>query len=174
MSTITVFRVDTRQFAALQVFASAGKFQFQNPNGEKLEDHFEAERPPNKPRRIGSLFLFENLADAERHWGKLKDGILYECLIETNSILHRGDMQLVDVAGAEIAAGLDAVPSIAKYWRGEATEKPRWELLATQAVISKLISADQEKRKEKLLGRAPERNHAAEAMAKFRAGLNKK
>jgi hypothetical protein len=155
MSLLTVYRVDKRDFLAGATIKSANQFQALNPNGSRRVEHiFECRRPESKPKRIGSLFLFEDLIVARKHWSKMKDGKLYEIQIEGSSIQHRGDMRLVDEALA--CDDQSCMESCAnRYWSGIETTSPRIELLVTSASVSKLISADQAERRSYLLNWPP-------------------
>ena len=136
MALIKAFRADKRRFAVGQSIGTASEFPERNPSGKQLERVFTAAKPDGKPERIGSLFVFENYDDAEWHWAKMADGILYECEIEDTAILHRGDMKLIDIA----------MPYANRYWTGESTGKPCWELLVAGASITKIICGDQKLR----------------------------
>ena len=155
MSLLTVYRVDKRDFLEGVTIESANQFQILNPNGsEQIEHIFERCRPESKPKRIGSLFLFEDLIVAKKHWSKMADSKLYEIQIESSSIQHRGDMRLVDEAF--LCADQSCIESCAnRYWSGIETTTPRMELLVTSASISKLISADQDERRRFLLNWPP-------------------
>ena len=96
-------------------------------------------------------FLVRQCGGAEWHWAKMANGILYECEIQEHSRLHRGDMRLIDLAGSELSSGQDPVPHAQKYWAGEGTGEPIWELLVTSATVTAVISDNQNLRRERLL-----------------------
>lgn len=112
----------------------------------QLETAFTTTQPEGKPSRGESLFLFESFDGAEWHWAKMRDGIFYECEIPDDAVLHRGDMRYVDLVGEDIRAGRDPLPHTRRYWAGDSTDSPRWELLASNAVVTNLISDDQQLR----------------------------
>lgn len=90
MALIKVFRADKRVFSPSDALKTAGEFHKLNPDGEKLEKVLSNCKPTNKPERLGSVFVFESFDDAEGHWAKMQDGMLYECEIEPQSTAHRG------------------------------------------------------------------------------------
>lgn len=150
MALIKAFRADKRRFAVGQAIVTASEFPQRNPSGKQLEQVFTAAKPEGKPERIGSLFVFENYDDAEWHWAKMADGVLYECEIGGTAILHRGDMKLIDIAGQQLTAGSDPMPHANRYWAGEGTGKPCWELLVAGASITKIICDDQKLRRARM------------------------
>jgi hypothetical protein len=152
VTLLKVYRADKRRFNTGEPITTAREFSVLNPDGIQLEDLFTKAKPPGKPARIESLFLFENYDDAEWHWAKMRDGVLYECEIDAASILHRGDMRLIDLAGSELRAGADPLPHAHGYWAGESTDDPRWELLAVEATITTVICADQQLRVARISG----------------------
>jgi hypothetical protein len=155
-NTILAYRVDRRDFQPGEVIASAKEYLELSPErARRVEELFEQARPENKPRRTESLFLFENLTVAKKHWSKMSDGKLYEMKIAHSAVLHRGDMRLIDIAGDDNDD--EKVQSSAnQYWSGETTDRPRIEILVATALVTKVISKDQEERRRYLPNWDPE------------------
>lgn len=151
MTLLTAYRVDKRDFLEGEMIQSANQFPTLNPNGsERVEEVFELIRPALKPKRVGSLFLFEDLVVAKKHWSKMAHSKLYEIQIEASSIRHRGDMRLVDEAfGCTDQICMESCAY--QYWSGIERASPRVELLVTLASISRIISKDQNERQRYLL-----------------------
>lgn len=125
------------------------EFTSLNPDDSHIvEDAFEKERPLNKPQRANCLYLFETIDDAKKHWSKMSEGKLYEVELSIEEILHKGDMTLVDIA----FKSKDDISSLEengkKYWASEYTECPVVEILVQQALVSGIISKDQNDRRE--------------------------
>jgi hypothetical protein len=153
VGSIALFRADKRRFVAGESITTAGEFVDRNPDGLLLEDTLDSARPPGKPARIGSLFLFDDFRTAEWHWAKMAGGVLYECSIDLGAVAHRGDMRLVDQVGEALREGKDPSPHVQSYWAGANTPQPRWELLVAGATVTKVICDDQHLRQGVLLGR---------------------
>ena len=145
------YRADKRRFLLGQTIFGASEFPMLHPNGIEVEKILEDARPATKPVRKSSLFLFENKMHAERHWAKMSGGILYECEIDPYSILHKGDMRLVDKVMDDITTGGNAKITADLYWSGAPTDDPIFELLLVQATIERVICDDQNKRRLRLI-----------------------
>ena len=144
-----LYRADKRDFNVGDIITSACEFTILNPKGSnQLEELFELYRPESKQERSKCLFLFEDLTVAKKHWSKMTDGKLYEVEVDEESILHRADMQLVDKAFTSKYE--DRVEFAKNYWMGRETAKPKIEILANQAMVTNVISKDQDKRREYL------------------------
>jgi hypothetical protein len=145
---LKLYRADKRDFNVGTEISTAREFIIKNPQGShRVEDLFEFKRPSNKPMRSESLFLFENLEVAKKHWSEMIDGNLYEVEVDNSSILHRADMQLVDLAfRTENESELERCA--ADYWMGKETNNPRIEVLVKKAIISNVISKSQSERRE--------------------------
>lgn len=141
-----LYRADKRDFNVGDEITTAGHFTTTNPQGsENVERIFESKRPSTKPLRSKCLYLFEDIDVAKKHWSKMTEGKLYEIEIEDSLLLHRADMQLVDLAfSKESEAEMEEIAI--DYWCGKETEKPRIEVLVLKAVVSGVISKDQEER----------------------------
>ncbi len=146
MDSRKFYRADKRDFAIDDPVASAGEFITKTPSGSQIVERvFEEERPAGYPLRT-QLYVFENIADAKKHWSKMKGGKLYEVAVEENGILHRGDMALVDEAYVNRDA-LESVRDCARrYWRGELTDKPVIEILVECARVCAVVSKDERER----------------------------
>jgi hypothetical protein len=152
MSKLSVYRADKRTFAAGDFIGTAAHFTTLNPDGLRLEEVFTAAKLASKPARADCLFVFESFPDAEWHWAKMADAILYECEIDDGMILHRGDMRLVDSAGEALRANTDATPQAVRYWEGQNGGNPIWELLVARAMVTRVICADQKLRRLRIQG----------------------
>lgn len=146
-----LYRADKRDFNVGDTISTANVFVEKNPEGSLLiEEVFQSAKPKNKLSRIGCLFLFEDEIVAKKHWSKMTDGKLYEVEIDETSVLHRGDMRLIDKA---FIATNDSEKQLCaeQYWAGIVTEQPRIEILVKEAIIVGVISKDQVERRKYLL-----------------------
>lgn len=142
-----LYRADKRIFNIGEVIQSANEFTTKNPPGSNaIEQLFDTMRPEGKPNRFGCLFLFDDLVHAKKHWSKMTDGKLYVVEICANSILHRGDMQLIDRA---YRSGDDGQRQrcAREYWGGTETQGSVIETLVEKATVVDVVSKDQEERK---------------------------
>ncbi len=142
-----LYRADKRTFKIGEVIQSANEFATKNPPGSNaVEQLFDTMKPKGKPNRFGCLFLFDDLVHAKKHWSKMTDGKLY--VVETNpdSILHRGDMQLVDQAYKSGDDG-ERQRCAKEYWGGTETQGSVIETLVEKATVVDVVSKDQEERK---------------------------
>lgn len=146
MLPIVFYRADKRDFAVGNCVVSAGHFRTKNPEGSQLiEDVFEKERPPDLPNR-DSLYVFESLSDAKKHWSKMTDGKLYAVEVDPKDVWHRGDMSFVNDAYKN-RDKIDFVHDCAqRYWRGEWSDRPIVEVLVRQAHVTEIISNDESER----------------------------
>lgn len=145
----TFYRVDKREFFAGDVITSAQEFLTKNPSGtDSVEAAFEAVRPGHKQKRDQCLYIFETLADAQRHWCKMTGGRLYAVAVEDEEVFHRADMALVDRAFRE-REDWNALQAYATaYWSSDLTEKPVIEILVKKATVLSVISKDERERLE--------------------------
>jgi len=148
------YRVDKRDYEVGDRIMTAGEYvRLFTEEQRSIEGFLEESRPPEKPPREGSLFLFEDLGVARKHWSKMKQGKLYE--VETpTSVLHRGDMQLTEHLWKALQAGKSTQDLCAGYWRGDMTEKPEVEVLVAEAIVRAVISKDDGERHRHLMGRS--------------------
>ena len=77
---------------------------------------------------------------------KMKDGKLYRATIDEATILHRGDMALMDVMKSAAEAGGDWQAFAGAYWRSEMSAVPEVELMVAEAVVTEVISASDTER----------------------------
>lgn len=146
-----LYRADKRDFDVGDEVTSANEFTSKNPDGsEDIERIFEEQRPPEKPKRSGPLYLFDNEVVAKKHWSKMADGKLYEVELREETILHKGDMRFVDEAFLA-EDSLSKIRCATDYWEGKESDKPRMELLVSRAFVIKIISKDQTERRKYLL-----------------------
>lgn len=151
MSGVRFYRADKRDFVVGDEIYSAGEFHLLNPVGiSELEEVFEAARPKGLPERGQSLFVFESLKDARKHWSKMADGKLYEVNVAPQAVLFRADMALVDSAYRASAVLSALLEHARKYWAAEKSEVPVIEVLVSSATVSAIVSKDQKERREYL------------------------
>ncbi|MBM3967248.1 MAG: hypothetical protein FJ308_19620 [Planctomycetes bacterium] len=149
-----LFRADKRDFEVGARIFTAGEYYKKFPAETKtLEDGFETHRPEAKPNRRDCLFLFESLDAAKKHWSIMSDGKLYKVEVEDNAILHRGDMNWLDVIADHIRENKRTIDLYGKYWAGEITENACVEVLVASAVVVEVISKDQQVRRSFLAER---------------------
>lgn len=146
---MTFFRVDQRDFQVGDKIETAREFTKKNPRGSEIVERvFREHKPEHLPDRTECLFVFEKINDAYWHWAKMSNGKLYEVAVD--AILLSSDMRLVDEAFVH-KEDIEAVASFAKrYWSGEDfTHKPRVEVLASFAIVTGIISKNEQERLQK-------------------------
>jgi hypothetical protein len=141
-----LYRADKRDFNVGDEIKTAGHFTTKNPQGsENIERIFESKRPNTKPLRSECLYLFEDIDVAKKHWSKMTGGKLYKIEIDDSLILHRADMQFIDLAfSKEDEVEMDEIAI--NYWCGKETEKPQIEVLVLKAFVSGVISKVEDER----------------------------
>ena len=114
-----LYRADKRDFEIGNLIVTVGEFMTKNPEGSaRIESIFESIRPKNKPTRLNSLYLFEDVSVARKHWSKMTDGKLYEVEIDESLMLHWADMQLVD-DGFLAEEENEVIKCAIHYWEGQ-------------------------------------------------------
>jgi hypothetical protein len=118
--------------------------------GIKAEELLEQRRPPDKPARPSAFYIFEDKDCAEWHWAKARakspDARLYR-VKAIGTILHRGDMKLVDAIGEAVdPAQRDQLAN--DYWFSVIGDKPCVEVLVESASIIDEIVLTEEDRKD--------------------------
>ena len=148
------YRADKRDFQPGDVIRSAGEYvgAFSREQ-RKVERCIDRGRQRHVPSRARSLFVFESLDAAKKHWSKMSDGKLYEVEIDEATIRHRGDMALVEQVHHAFQAGRDIKSLIAAYWNGDLTDAPEIEIMVEDARVMAVISKDQNERRQHLAKR---------------------
>lgn len=143
----TYYRADKRDFEINEEIKTADEFSKLNPQGSEIvEQIFEEERPKDKPKRVGALYLFIDETAAKKHWSKMTNGKLYTVEPTLNGNYHVGDMCHVDSAFLK-KDNTDAVRNFASmYWKGEHSSNPILEVLIDSAIIKSVISKDENER----------------------------
>lgn len=142
-----LYRADKRKFSIGDKLETAGDFLQKNPKGShEIESLFESMRPTEKPQRAHCLYLFENLEVAKKHWSKMTDGNLYEVNLDESQVLHRADMQFVDMAFRAEDSN-ERIQYAKNYWSGIESGEPRIEILTQSAIISGIVSQNQDERR---------------------------
>jgi hypothetical protein len=114
--------------------------------GHNTETALETARPrESKPvARKNCLFVFEDFAHVESYWNQHNGLCLYEVETEETSVIHRGDMELVDQIGKEFRQAADhrrsadheLVANLAnQYWSGFLSGQPRLDVLVRSAKV---------------------------------------
>jgi hypothetical protein len=149
VSEKTYFRVDKRDFEKNQIICTAGEFMDKHHSlGKQAEKIVEAARPKGKPPRECCLMLFEDENCARKHWAKMSGAKLYEVAIREKDVLHRGDMQLIDMIGEALAGGKDTAGFAPSYWQEGSTANPCFEILTSKATVLAILGTDQERKEE--------------------------
>lgn len=73
-------------------------------------------------------------------------GKLYQVEIDEDSVLHRGDMALMDRMKALVEEGKDVKELAAAYWAGEESTNPEIEIMVEYAVVEKVLSTSDSER----------------------------
>lgn len=148
------YRVDKRLFAVGDRITTAQVYYDKFVELAKVvEDALETHRPDSKTKRTSCLFVFEDLVAAKKHWSKMKEGKLYRVTIEDGSVLHRGDMALMDEMKELAEADKDMAPLAQAYWRGELSSRAEIELMLSSAVIAEVLSVSDSERQNYLKDR---------------------
>lgn len=146
MRSIKLFRVDKRDFEVGDIIESAKEFLRKGPPGAiEIEKQFEKMRPDTFLPRTHCLFLFERINDAQKHWSKMSEGKLYEVTVDNISILHRADMNLVDLAYKNLKDEDKVKFYATQYWSGVLCSSSIVEVLVRSATVSSIISKCQKK-----------------------------
>ncbi|MFN3242968.1 MAG: hypothetical protein ACE37K_15820 [Planctomycetota bacterium] len=145
------FRVDKRRFCLGQSIASAQEFVDKHELGRAVEDAFEGHRPEGKPRREGSLFVFESEDDAREHHAKMTDGRLYEVEVPDADVLHRGDMQLTEQVRSHLEDCATCGELARRYWDGLETDAPVIELIVRSSEVVREIDVSPDEKNRALL-----------------------
>jgi len=121
---------------------------------KEVEDALEAARPSGKPKRMESVFVFEDLKDAKAHVKVVTAASTHIYRVKARGIGHRGDMNYTDFMAGEFEQMLaretrhdenvrrmssQQIATYARnYWRGQPKiheSKPVWEILCREAVV---------------------------------------
>ncbi len=94
---------------------------------EFLYEKIRINKYPNKPSRLSSFFLFDNIDDCYYYIDTHKNGTAI-CKVEIIEIrsLHKGDMNLLDMIPNHCTYN-EAEKLVDLYWLGEKSEKPVFE-----------------------------------------------
>jgi hypothetical protein len=100
------YRADKRCFEPGATIGTAGEFMLLHSEDGRLTEELLAQRKPqSKPNRGECLMLFEEEECAKDYWAKLAAGKLYTINMSSGSILHRGDMHIIDEIAAKLKKG---------------------------------------------------------------------
>ena len=128
------YRADTRVFQQGGTIKTAGRFeQKYSEAGQKLEALTRERKPADKPDRSECLMLFRDEEAARLFHSKMTGAHLYRVQVDPASILHEGDMNLVNQLAVLVAAGEAPIDGIDPYWREERTDIPIIEVLLKSA-----------------------------------------
>jgi hypothetical protein len=142
------YRVDRREFAPEARIECAGDyFKSLTDAGKIVEQSLESNRPKGKPKRNEVLHIFESLEPAKKFWSKMKDGKLYKVRTDDKQVCHIGDMQLTEKLHDIVKKNGDHKPVAESYWEGERTESPEIELLVNYAIVTEVISNNDDERR---------------------------
>jgi hypothetical protein len=119
-----------------------------NKRGKAMERILEQVRPEAKPNRAVCLMLFEDENCARHHWSKMSGGKLYTVAADQHSVLHRGDMKLVDQIGANVDGCEDLTNLARDYWNASPTKTPCIEVLVHEATVIELIGTELQRKEE--------------------------
>ncbi|WP_105421850.1 hypothetical protein [Neorhizobium sp. T25_27] len=145
------FRADKRVFEQGDAINTAGHFEDKHPEaGRHLEALMRERKPADKPDRSECLMLFRDEEAARLFHSKMTGGHLYRVYADPASILHEGDMNLVNQLAVLVAAGEAPIDGIDRYWREERTDTPIIEVLLKSAVIVEEIAVTSNEKAEYL------------------------
>jgi hypothetical protein len=148
------YRADKRDFQLGEVIRLAGEYVGAfSRDQRKVERCIDRGRDRHIPSRARSLFVFESLDAAKKHWSKMSEGKLYEVEIDDETIRHRGDMALVEQVHHAFQAGRDIKTLITAYWSGDLTDAPEVEIMVEEARVTAVLSKDQNERRQYLAKR---------------------
>ncbi|MHA7968094.1 hypothetical protein [Rhizobium sp. CAU 1783] len=146
-----LYRADKRVFQQGDTIKTAGHFEQKHPEaGQKLETLMRERKPADKPDRSECLMLFCDEEAARLFHSKMTGGHLYKVHVDPASILHEGDMNLVNQLAVLVAAGEAPIDGIDRYWRGERTDTPVIEVLLKSGVIVEEITVTSDEKTEYL------------------------
>ena len=148
MSKKLYFRADKRNFRPGDRIRTAGHFMSMNNQlGKAVEKALASARPAGKPARENCLMLFEDENWAREHCARM-NGTLYIVNIAAGSILHRGDMLLIEEMAERVERGKDLFNEARRYWDGGFTKVPCVEVLVRAGTIVDLIEDEYEREAE--------------------------
>lgn len=146
------FRADKRAFKPGETIKTAQDFEKMHPEaGQRLETLMRERKPEAKPDRSDCLMLFRDEEAARCYHSKMEGGCLYRVQADPASILHEGDMALVNQLAEAVEAGEVPTDGIDRYWRGELTDTPIIEVLLLSGIVIEEIPVTSEKKTEYLL-----------------------
>jgi hypothetical protein len=140
MGKIICYRIDHREFKEGDIITSPGD------HIDRLNDLLKAAElrlrgfsQEKAELRAGSLYAFTNLEWSKKYFLG-KTGFLYELEVDETNVVHVADMMLVNLISEAEASDEDSAISFAKqYWAGGRGNGERIEILATEAVVKKLM-----------------------------------
>lgn len=151
---MTYYRVDKRKFVVGQRIETAGQYYAKFTDIAKaIEDSLENNRPQSKPIRTSCLFLFCDEKCAKKHWSKMSEGKLYSVDVDEDSVLHTGDMALMDQMKSLYEQQEGIIELARDYWSGKFSTNPEVEVLVQSALVLNVISDCDTERKAYLKNR---------------------
>jgi hypothetical protein len=109
-----------------------------SPDKQRAEAAIRAGDPRGRSR-AHALYLFEDLNVAKGLLSETKGEQLYECRIDIQDILHRGDLRIYDQVVEALKNGRPADELIREYWAGVEREAPRIELVVNRCIFVRKI-----------------------------------
>jgi hypothetical protein len=144
MSKKLYFRVDKRNFEPGEQIRTAGHFMSRHDSLNKaVERALDSVRPASKMPRENCLMLFEDKTRAIQFRAYVRlTGTLYIVKIAAESIIHRGDMQLLGEMAWRMKRGKNVLNEARRYWAGELTRNPCVEVLVRAGTIVDVVEHD--------------------------------
>jgi hypothetical protein len=112
-----------------------------------VEKALASARPAGKTPRENCLMLFEDETWARDFCARM-NGTLYIISIAAGSILHRGDMHLIEEMAGTVERGEDVFNEALRYWDGELTKDPCVEVLVRAGTVFDLIEDEYDREAE--------------------------
>ena len=148
MSKKLYFRADKRNFRPGDQIRTAGHFMsMHNQLGKAVEKALASVRPAGKPSRETCLMLFEDETCAREFCARM-NGTLNIASIAAGSILHRGDMHLIEEMARRVEERKEFLNEARRYWDGELTKVPCVEVLVRAGTIVDLIEDEYDREAE--------------------------